>query len=178
MNPADNISQEFGQLRDRRVDVLLGRIPTPLAEDDLETEGLYQDRLFIVSGRGSPWARRRKIELAELLEQPWLLTPSMLNVLLEGFQASRLAIPKVSVRAYSTHQCINLIATDRFISALSGSVLRFSVNQSSFKILPIEFPVRPWPVGIFTLKGRTISPIVRTFIDCVREVAKPLAGVR
>jgi len=174
VSPADHISQEFSQLRDRRVDLLIGRIPQPFTEDDLESEVLYQDRLFIVSGRNSAWSRRRKIDLSQLLDEPWLLTPSMFNTLLEGFQASNLAVPRVSVRAYSTHQCINLIATDRFISALSGSVLRFSVNQSPFKVLPIKFLVRPWSVGIVTLKARTVSPVVQTFISCAREVAQPL----
>ena len=176
--PADNMSQEFRQLRERRVDLLLGRIAKPFTDDDLEAEVLYQDRLFIVSGRNSRWARLRKIKLAELLDEPWLLTPSMFSTLLEEFQASDLAIPKVSVRAYSTHQCINLIATDRFISALSGSVLRFSANRSPFKILPIDFPIRPWSVGIVTLKNRMVSPVVQTFIGCVRDVARPLAKAR
>ena len=33
----------------------------------------------------------------------------------------------------------------------------------------------PLPVGIMTLKNRTISPVAQLFIDCAREVAKPLA---
>jgi DNA-binding transcriptional LysR family regulator len=176
VNPADHISQEFKQLRDRRVDFLVGRIPRPFTADDLEAEILYQDQLYIVSGRNSRWCRRRKIELADLLNEPWLLTPSMFSTLIEGFQASNLAGPRVNVNAYSTHQCIKLIATGRFISALSGSVLRFSVDPSPFKVLPIKFPVRQWSVGIVTLKSRTVSPIVKTFMSCVREVAKALAN--
>jgi DNA-binding transcriptional LysR family regulator len=87
--PADNMSLEFGQLRDRRVDFLLGRIAKPFTDDDLEAEVLYQDRLFIVSGRNSRWARRRKFKLAELVDEPWVLTPSMHSTLLaEAFQAS------------------------------------------------------------------------------------------
>ena len=31
------------------------------------------------------------------------------------------------------------------------------------------------PVGIVTLKNRTLSPVAQLFIDCAREVAKPLA---
>jgi hypothetical protein len=27
-----------------------------------------------------------------------------------------------------------------------------------------------------TLKNRTLTPVVRLFIDCVREVVKPIAG--
>jgi hypothetical protein len=30
-------------------------------------------------------------------------------------------------------------------------------------------------MGIMTLKNRTLSPLARLFIDCAREVAKPLA---
>ncbi len=60
VTPADNMSLEFRQLRDRRVDFLLGWVPTPLTDEDLQAEVLYQDRLFIVSGRNSRCARRRK----------------------------------------------------------------------------------------------------------------------
>jgi hypothetical protein len=31
------------------------------------------------------------------------------------------------------------------------------------------------PIGILTLKRRTLSPVVQLFIDCAHEVAEPLA---
>jgi hypothetical protein len=31
------------------------------------------------------------------------------------------------------------------------------------------------PVGIITLKNRTLSPVVQLFVDNAREIAKPLA---
>jgi hypothetical protein len=31
------------------------------------------------------------------------------------------------------------------------------------------------PSGIVTLKNRALSPVAQLFIDCAREVAKPLA---
>jgi hypothetical protein len=34
----------------------------------------------------------------------------------------------------------------------------------------VELPVSPWPVGIMTLKNRTISPVAQLFLDCAREV--------
>jgi DNA-binding transcriptional LysR family regulator len=109
--------------------------------------------------QNSRWVRRRKFTLAELVDEPWVLTPSMHSTLLaEAFQASGLAIPTVNVRVYSTHQSINLIATSRFISALSGSVLRFGTQRSLLKVLPIDFPIQPWSVGVVTLKDRMVSP--------------------
>jgi DNA-binding transcriptional LysR family regulator len=56
-----------------------------------------------------------------------------------------------------------------------GSVLRFGVNRQLFKVLPVDLPVPPWPVGVMTLKNRTVSPVVQLFIGCAREVAKALA---
>jgi hypothetical protein len=32
------------------------------------------------------------------------------------------------------------------------------------------------PIAIIRLKDRTISPVAQLFIDCAREVAKPLAN--
>jgi hypothetical protein len=45
-------------------------------------------------------------------------------------------------------------------------------------VLPVDPGIRPEPVGISTLKNRTISPAAQIFIECAREVAKPLARVK
>jgi DNA-binding transcriptional LysR family regulator len=176
VNPADHVSQEFGQLRERRVDCLIGRIPASDLDDDIRAEPLYEDRLYIVAGRSSVWARKRKIILSELLQEPWMLTPSMYGTLLDGFRAQGLAGPKVTVRAYSTHQCTHLIATNRFISALSGSVLQFSTNRETFKKLPVDFPVRTWKVGIMQLKSRNLAPTAQQFMGHIRRVAADSMG--
>jgi hypothetical protein len=45
----------------------LVRRVSDVLDDDLNGEALYQDRLFIVSSQNSPWGRRRKIDLSELV---------------------------------------------------------------------------------------------------------------
>jgi DNA-binding transcriptional LysR family regulator len=173
---ADNMSQEFWQLRDRRVDCLLGRIADQFQEEGLDAEILYRDHMSIVSSRKSCWGRRRKIELAELINAAWILAPSMFDSILpELFQASGLDAPKVNVKGYSTHQTINLLATDRFVTLMSRSMFRFNADRLSIKLLPVKIPKRSWPVAIVTLKNRTLSPMAQTFMKCIREVARPLA---
>jgi hypothetical protein len=54
-------------------------------------------------------------------------------------------------------------------------MLRYSGKRFRIKALPVDFPTPPWPVAITTLKNRTISPVAKLFIECTREVAKPLA---
>jgi LysR family pca operon transcriptional activator len=53
-------------------------------------------------------------------------------------------------------------------------VLRFGVNRRLVKVLPVDLSVPPWPVGVMTLKNRTVSPVVQLFIERAREVAKAL----
>jgi hypothetical protein len=53
-------------------------------------------------------------------------------------------------------------------------VLRFPAKHPDIKALSVEFPLLPVPVGIVTLKNRTLNPVARLFIDTAREFAKPL----
>jgi hypothetical protein len=53
--------------------------------------------------------------------------------------------------------------------------LRFPSRRPEIKVLPVDLPIAPVPVGIVTLKTRTLSPVAQLFIDSAREVAKPLA---
>jgi DNA-binding transcriptional LysR family regulator len=70
---------------------------------------------------------------------------------------------------------MSLLATGRFLSIFPASALRFPTKRQEIKILPIELPLAHMPVGIVTLKNRTLSAVARLFIEHAREVAKPLA---
>jgi DNA-binding transcriptional LysR family regulator len=178
---ANNVAEEFRPLRDRAVDLLIAGFPKPLAEDDLALECLYEDRPYIVSGRGNRWARRREIDLAELINEPWLLPREgiFVSLLREAFRKNGVPAPKLGVRSYSVHQRMTLLATDRYISAEVGSVLRFNANRFPIKILPVSLAVNSWPVWLVTLKGRTTSPVVQSFIGHVREVTRRISkGVK
>jgi DNA-binding transcriptional LysR family regulator len=69
---------------------------------------------------------------------------------------------------------ISLLATGRFLTICSSSILRFPSRRPEIKVLPVDLPITPVPVGIVTLKNRTLSPVARLFIEHAREVAKPL----
>jgi hypothetical protein len=55
-----------------------------------------------------------------------------------------------------------------------SSVLRFGANPPPSKILPVELPIPPWPLGVPTLKNWTISPVVQAFVDYAHEVEPSL----
>ena len=70
---------------------------------------------------------------------------------------------------------IGLLATGRFLTIFPASVLKFPARREGIKVLPVELPVSSVPVGIVTLKNRTLSPVAQIFREYVHDIAKPLA---
>jgi DNA-binding transcriptional LysR family regulator len=167
-------TRDFRELRERSLDLAIGWLTTPFTEEDLHADVLYQDQPCVVAGLRSPWSRRRKIELAELADEAWQL--SSLNDMQLRAGGPKIAQPKIV--SFSYHLRGSLLATGRYLSVVPRSLLHFNGMRSSLKVLPVKLPIEPRPVAIITLKGRTLSPVASLFIECVREVVKPLTRLR
>jgi DNA-binding transcriptional LysR family regulator len=176
----------FGMLApllDRKIDLVIARGGRGFAEqdvsDDLNVETLFEDELVVAAGPQSRWFNSRKIDLADLINERWILTvPGVWNhmLVLEAFRARGLDMPNISMRTISVHLRTNLIATGDFITTLPRSVLHLYANRFSLKVLPLDFPARPWPVSIITVKNRTLSPVAERFIECAHEASKSIAA--
>jgi DNA-binding transcriptional LysR family regulator len=174
---ANTVTEEFRELRERSVDLMLGRVSRPL-DDDLAAEVLYEDRMFVVAAADSVWARRRRLTLADLASAPWVNAPadSIVGAFLpELFAAHGLAPPKVAVVSYSMSLRTTLLASGGYVAVLPGSVLRFFAERFALRALPIRLPTTRASVSIITLNGRSLSPVARVFTECAREVARPVA---
>jgi DNA-binding transcriptional LysR family regulator len=171
-------TRDFRDLRDRKYDLILGRGWPLKAEevpaDDLNIESLFDDQLVIVTGAQSKWAsRRRKIDLAELVHEPWIMQgPGTWNhrTLMEACRSRGIAMPKASLVTLSVSVITHFLADGSFITAMPRSVAHFK----ALKVLPVDLPARPWPVNIATLKNRTLSPAAERFIQCARDFTRPL----
>ena len=62
-------------LDERKLDLLILRKIGPFAEDRQSFEVLYDNPYFVAAGSKNPWVRRRRIELAELIGELWVLPP-------------------------------------------------------------------------------------------------------
>jgi DNA-binding transcriptional LysR family regulator len=176
---------EIPALRARNLDlafVRLVRPPTgdPFAED-LNIETLFDDDLAVAVGMESKWARQRKIDLDDLLDEPWILTAPgtwTYSTVAQAFQACGHKMPELYLTTFSVHLRANLLADGTYVTAFARSFLKFNANRFSLKALPLMLPTRPWPVTVVTLKSRTLSPVVERFIKCAHEIAKELAPAR
>ena len=173
-------TQRMG-LRDRKYDLVLARLvrPTLADDEDLNVEVLFRDHLLVVAGAQSRWARRRKVDLAQLVDEPWLLgAPQswLYGHLAEAFRAAGLHMPKAALVTQSVPLRLHLLANGPYITAFARSTLGLYADRYDLKALPVNLPDRPWPVVIATLKNRTLSPLVERFIECAREVAKTMGS--
>jgi DNA-binding transcriptional LysR family regulator len=174
---------DLPQIRDRTIDLALvrvARLPSrhQLAED-LNVELLFRDEAVIVTGANSPWARRRKVDLAELAKELWILPPeTSLNsvIVKEAFRASGLNPPKISLVTFSVQLRAILLANGPYITVFPRSMMLLHAEHMGLKVLPVKLRgAQEWPVVIVTLKDRALNPVARLFIDHVRAAVKLLA---
>lgn len=173
---------ECPELQERKVDVRLGLVSLPLEGElarEFDAEFLYDDKICLAVGSASPWARRRKIDLAELVDEPWV-APSFAHpggmAITEAFRAHGLPPPQISVTTTSLGLRNFLSVSGRFIVALPRSIVDLYADRFALKRLPIEFQTQ-MSYAIVTLKNRTLSPAVERFIECAREIGKSVASI-
>ena len=178
---ADPTTLRERDLRGRNVDVALMRTEASDNDAAFNTLVLYSDRLHVVAGAKNPWAHRRKIALADLLNERWCLPPAdhpVGSMVLEAFRRSGLPPPPRSVTVGSAQCTSNLVAKGMFLGVHGRMFLRFNPPSVRLKVLPVELPNSASPVSIVTLKARMPGPLAKIFMDCAREVTKAVAEDR
>ena len=132
------------ELSERNLDLLVTQRVGPLADEQLGFEKLYDDEYAVVAGLQNPWVRRRKIELAELMNDLWTLPPpesALGAVFKQAFRNSGLDYPRTAVFTVPADVRISLLETGRFLSIFSTSRLKFPTKQTHFKVLPVALPL-------------------------------------
>jgi DNA-binding transcriptional LysR family regulator len=176
------LALDIRELRDRKVDLMLGRVGPAFAEEDLNAEILYHDPLVVVAGASSTWARRRTLNLADTVGEKWILYPptEMPGIFIEeAFRRKGLSLPPASVLTYSFQLRDTLLMTGKYLSIVAASAVPvFNAKRLIVKTLPIDLGAQATarPVAIFTLKNRTLSPAAELFIDNIRIAAKGIAS--
>jgi DNA-binding transcriptional LysR family regulator len=165
---------QYQALRDRAVELIIGRVPSRTPARDIASDVLFNERLFVVAGSRSPLLHRRKLTLADLAAYPWCIPPldTIQGALAEeAFRANGLELPQARVTTVSLQMYSHLLATGRYLAVWPGSVLQFGAKHLHVRALPIELSAQPWPVAVATLKERTISPVAQLVIDCAHGLA-------
>ena len=164
------------ELTARNVDLLVTWRSGPLLDERLDYELLYEDTYSIAVGAQNPLARRRKIKLADLVNEQWVLPPeggAIGLVVTDAFRAIALDAPRTKVIVDPAEARMSLVVTGRFVGVFPDSALRFYLRRAGLKILPVTPPLaRRVPVGLVTLRSRPLSPVARLFIETCLKVTR------
>lgn len=164
-------------LRERLCELVITRPWEPTFDPDISGEPLFRDQLRVVVGRDHRMASRRKIGLAELANERWILSQNEVrsdSPVVEAFAAAGLGTPTCAILTGSLNVRYSLLATGRFVTMMPHSLLELGAVRLPVKVLPIELPWWRYPTMIFTMKNRSVSPLAELFIDTVRELSRPL----
>src|SRR5438105_3702449 len=103
------------ELIERNVDLLIARkLGPPIADDELNFEMLYDDSFAVVAGVKNPLVRRRRVELGDLANEPWVLpriTTVPGSVFAEAFRAIGINYPRTTILTEHQELRVNLLAS-------------------------------------------------------------------
>ena len=165
------------ELKERNIELFVSGRVDALPKEDFDVELLYDDPLVVVANTRHPLARRRRLELAELVNVAWAMPPANTvagSDIRSAFQGRGLALPTTIVSTYSHVLQQHLVATGRFISILPRSMLQLMAKSHSLAALPVDLPTMRLTFAMVVLKKRTLSPIAQLFIETLHAVAQQI----
>ena len=164
---------EFRELSERQLDLVIARTPEPASDtSELVMQPLFDDRLVVAASAHGRWARRRKLELGYLVDEPWLLTAPDCWIhtgIKEAFRTRGLKTPQIRLITQSMPLRMSLVAAGPYITAFPGSHRSIEADRWSVKILPIDLPDCLFPLAAITVKNRRLNPIAQHFIAHLRD---------
>jgi DNA-binding transcriptional LysR family regulator len=167
---------EFREIKERGVDVLLGRRPHEEIDDELFVEHLTEERFRIVASSVHPLAMRDQVDWADLTGEAWILAPtdSMARTILEGeFRRRSLTVPEAAIATYSMQLRLQLLTTGRYLTVMPEYSYRHGVDRWGLQALPLECSQR-LPIVIQRLRHRSPTPVVERFLQSARTIIRGL----
>lgn len=170
---SNTAAMAFDDLRERRVDIMLGRVAAANHSDDLQADILFDETLLVVTGGQSAWAHRPNLDWADLMDKPWVLAPAgtaVHELVADAFRAAGVAMPPVTTTTWSMVLRLQLLSEGGYVTAFPDSLVRNNANRWNLRVLPVTLG-RPLPVAALTLKSRAKNRAIRAFIAAAQAVS-------
>jgi len=164
----------------REVDLLIVHLASPLTDERMQAEILYDDPHVVVAAADNAWVRRRQVALADLMDEPWVLPRPDApygSVVSEAFRACGLGLPRTIVTGLLPVRSM-LLATGRYLSMIPSVVLSTPMSRQTLRTVAVDLPTTARPLALITLKDRFLAPAAQTFIESAQAAARSLGKRR
>lgn len=164
----------FQQLKQRELDVAVGRMSPKYNDAEILSEPLYEDRLQFAVRPHHPLASRRKISWSDLLAQRWVVWTRDIparDLLETALVARGLSLPRSAVESNSVLATIALVADSDMVAVVAERAIELPERAKVLRRLPLQLETHS-PVAMFWRKDVGGSAAVHGLIDALRTVVR------
>lgn len=162
------------------LDMVLGRLPEQGRSRALLYEEFYAEPVCLVTRRGHPLTRKRRLGLRDLSNEAWLLPlpeTSLRRQIERAFLEANVPLPKNVIESVSILTNRVLLRKSDCIGVMPYHVALDDVEHQLLSILPVKLKSIDSPVGAILRAPGALPPAAAAFLEFLRvaahEVPKP-----
>lgn len=162
-----------------KLDMVIARIRSVPHMEGLFYEALVDNPHSVFARASHPLARKRRVQLADLARQAWVLPPPG-NVLRDRlaviFSEHGLTLPTQDVETAALPVIVSLLREVDMVSVLADEVVQAELDAGVLVRLPVTLPLQLGAAGIVTRRGHLLAPAAQVLLTMLRETAGLGAG--
>jgi len=166
-------------MRQRDIELVISRLADFVTDEDLNVDTLFHDELAVICSKRNKWARRRGVSLAELVGEPWVFPPAtgfLTKVIRKAFDEQGLEVPRATVTTLSTYALSVLVANGPFLAMHPSAMLTIPNTHPQLTAVDVRVRKTRGPIGLITLKNRSLSPVAKLFLKSAADVVRTMRG--
>jgi len=163
-------------LRNRNIDLAVGRLPSEREHPDVRNEVLLNDPLCFVARPGHPLFSQPTHTVAQACEFPWVCPnrESLVQKALESaFRTAGHELPRVAIYTTSITCIAEVVAGSDYIGPLPESMFHFGTKPAGIARLQIDLRSTLAPIGITRLRGKDMLPVTAKVEEVLRQFCIP-----
>jgi DNA-binding transcriptional LysR family regulator len=160
-------------LRQTELDLVINYYMT-VQTDDVLCEHLYHDEYFVCAAATHRLAKRKRVELTDLVEESWTWADPSLGSqqkLRETFRDAGLPPPRVGLECRSTALRLRSAMQSDLLDFTSLAVIR-QLGSTDIAVLPVKELTWRRSVGLLRRKTNYVSRMTERLIGILRSLSK------
>jgi DNA-binding transcriptional LysR family regulator len=163
------------------LDMVLGRMPEQGRSRALVYEEFYGEPICLVVRHGHPLARKRRLALRDLVNEPWLLPlpeTTLRRQIERAFLDANAPLPRNIIESVSILTNRVLLRKSECIGVMPYHVALDDVEHQLLSILPVKLKSIESPVGAILRAPGELPPAARALLECLRVAAREVPSPR
>lgn len=156
------------ELRQGNIDVIFGLVPD--ADTEFRMHALMDDTVVVAASREHPLFRKRKLDIADLVDYQWVLPiPAVASRLWldQQFADRDLPLPTAQIEVNTIPMLLTTIARRNLLCFVSRHTLAKQTQTPRIDEMAIPATTLQRKLGV-TLMHSSLSPAVRKFVELLR----------